>query len=169
MSFLVAVPELIADAAGDLTNIGTTVSSANTAVAAATTSILPPAADEVSTQIAALFSTHAVNYQKVSAQAAAFHEQFVKTLTAGASTYAAAEANVVQSLGAEAPALGGGLAGLGTTLGGELGGLGASLNAGLPGGALGGSLVGLAQTGESLGANSAAAVPVNRPGNAGGS
>jgi hypothetical protein len=117
VSFLIAAPELIADAATDLANIGSMIGSANSAVSAATTGVLPAAADEVSAQIAALFSTHAAGYQQLGAQAAAFHQQFVKNLTGGAGTYAAAEANVVQNLAAEAPALGlnlsGGLAGLG--------------------------------------------------------
>ncbi|MBW0013551.1 PE family protein, partial [Mycobacterium sp.] len=146
MPFLIAVPELIADVAKDLANIGSMVGSANNAVAPATTGLLPAAADEVSTQIAALFSTHAAGYQKLSAQAAAFHQQFVQNLSAGAGTYAAAEANAVQTLAAEAPSpgarLSGGLAGLGATLSADLAGVEASLsvsgirgglNAGLPG------------------------------------
>ncbi len=42
--------------------------------------------------MAALFSGHAQAYQALSAQAALFHEQFVRALTAGAGSYAAAEA-----------------------------------------------------------------------------
>src|SRR6516165_7517305 len=42
MSFLIATPELISDAATDLTNIGSMIGSANSAVAAATTDVLPP-------------------------------------------------------------------------------------------------------------------------------
>jgi PE family len=72
VSFLIAAPELIADAATDLANIGSTICSANFAAAAATTGVLPAAADEVSAQIAALFSSHAAGYQQLSAQAEVF-------------------------------------------------------------------------------------------------
>src|SRR5260370_30723385 len=106
----------MADAATDLANIASLVGSANSAAAAAHTGLLPAAADEVSAEIAALFSSHAAGYQQLSAQAAVFHQQFVQTLTAGAGSYAAAEVNVVQTLASAVPALGidlsGGLAGL---------------------------------------------------------
>ena len=65
---------------------------------APTTGLLPAAADEVSTQIATLFSAHAQGFQRLSAQVAAFHEQFVQALTASANTYATAEANAAQTL-----------------------------------------------------------------------
>lgn len=106
MSFLIAAPELMADAAANLANLGSAIGSANFAAAAATTGLLPAAADEVSTQIASMFSAHAAGYQQLSAQAAAFHEQFVQALTAGAGTYASAEANIVQTLaGAAQPSV----------------------------------------------------------------
>jgi hypothetical protein len=59
--------------------------------------VVPAAADEVSVGIAHLFSQHAADYQAVAAQAAAFHEQFVQNLTAGASSYASAE-NAIAAL-----------------------------------------------------------------------
>ena len=60
--------------------------------AAATLTVLPAAADEVSASIAHLFSGHATEYQKLAGKAAAFHDQFVQHLTASASAYASAEA-----------------------------------------------------------------------------
>lgn len=105
MSILVAAPELIADAATNLATIGSNVGSALAAAAGATTGVLPAAADEVSGQIAALFSAHAARYQQLSVAAATFHEQFVHTLTAGANTYALTEANVVQTLANLGPAV----------------------------------------------------------------
>ncbi len=45
----------------------------------------------MSAGIAALFSAHAQEYQALSAQAAAFHDQFVHTLTAAARWYTATE------------------------------------------------------------------------------
>lgn len=53
----------------------------------------------MSAQIAALFGAHARSYQALSAQAAAFHDQFVRSLIAGGGSYARTEAaNVQQTL-----------------------------------------------------------------------
>ncbi|AKN16426.1 PE family protein [Mycobacterium haemophilum DSM 44634] len=98
MSFVLATPDALVTAASDLAGIGSTLNAANAAAAAPTTGILAAAADQVSTQIAALFSQHAQGYQRLSAQLAAFHEQFVQAMSTSASTYAAAEANAVQTL-----------------------------------------------------------------------
>ena len=108
MSFLLAAPQELADAASDLAGIGSTLSTANAAASAPTTGLLPAAADEVSTQIATLFSAHAKGFQRLSAQVATFHEQFVQALTASANTYATAEANAAQTLrhAVNAPAAG---------------------------------------------------------------
>src|SRR6201984_3383039 len=92
MSYLVAAPEFLASAATDLSNIGSTLSAANSAAATQTTGVLAAAEDEVSAAIAALFSAHGQGYQALGAQVAAFHDQFVQTLTAGAGSYASAEA-----------------------------------------------------------------------------
>lgn len=92
MSFLNAVPQAVLAAAADLAGIGSVISDANAAAAAPTTGALAPGADGVSATIAALFDSHAQTYQVISAQAAAFHNQFVQMLTAGANSYAAAEA-----------------------------------------------------------------------------
>jgi hypothetical protein len=153
VSFLIAAPQLIADAATDLANIGSTIGSANFAAATATTGVLPAAADEVSAAIAALFSQHAAGYQQLSAQAALFHEQFVQAMTSGASAYAATEANVVQTLApALAVDLSGGLSGLGASLSAGVSEMGASFNAMLSG-SLGGSFSGFAPVGAALAAD----------------
>jgi len=97
MSSVIAVPELITTAATDLANIGSTLSRAHTAAAASTVTALPAAEDEVSAEIAALFSAHGQGLQALGAQAAAFHDQFVQALNAGAGSYASGEAaNVTQ-------------------------------------------------------------------------
>jgi PE family len=98
MSFVLAAPAALVTAASDLAGNGSTLSTATAAAAAPTTGVLAAAADDVSTQIAAQFSEYGLGYQQLSAQVAAFHEQFVQTLTAGANTYATAEANVAQTL-----------------------------------------------------------------------
>src|SRR5258707_10622024 len=92
MSSQFVSPELVAAAAADLTGIGSTISSANGMAAAATTKVLAPAADGVSTAIAAFFSEHGEAYQALSVQAASFHDQIVQALTAGAESYGTAEA-----------------------------------------------------------------------------
>jgi hypothetical protein len=95
-----------------LANIGSAIGSANFAAAAATSGVPPAAADEVSAEIAALFSAHAAGYQQLSASVAVFHQQFVQAMSLGAATYASAETNVVQTLAGAVPALGADLGGL---------------------------------------------------------
>ena len=92
MSYVNAAPEYVAAAATDLANIGSTISSANSAAVGPTSGVLAAGADEVSATVAALFDAHAQAYQALSAQAAYFHEQFVQLLNVGASHYALAEA-----------------------------------------------------------------------------
>ncbi|MCQ4365200.1 PE family protein, partial [Mycobacterium gordonae] len=99
MSFLIAAPEAMSTAATTFANVGSSLTEANAAAAAATTEMLPAALDEVSAAVAAIFGTRAQTYQALSVQAAAFHTQFVQVLNAGAGTYAAAESiNVGQLL-----------------------------------------------------------------------
>ncbi|MGA7054789.1 MAG: PE family protein, partial [Mycobacterium sp.] len=113
MSFVNAVPEYVAAAAADLANIGSTISSANSAAIGPTSGVLAAGADEISATVAALFDAHAQAYQALSAQAAYFHEQFVQLMNGGAAQYALAEAANASPLqiiqqgalsGADAPA-----------------------------------------------------------------
>lgn len=92
MPFVTAQPEALNSAAAALGGIGATFSAQNAAAAPPTTGVIPAAADEVSALTAAQFATHAQLYQAVAAQAAAIHEQFVKTLAASAGSYEATEA-----------------------------------------------------------------------------
>ncbi len=98
MSLVIATPQLLATAALDLASIGSQVSAANAAAAMPTTEVVAAAADEVSAAIAGLFGAHARQYQALSVQVAAFHEQFVQALTAAAGRYASTEAAVERSL-----------------------------------------------------------------------
>jgi hypothetical protein len=91
MSFVSAHPQMLIAAAGDLRGIATAVGAGNAAAAAATTGLVPAAADEVSALTAAQFNAHAAMYQAVCAHAAAIHDMFVCTLGASAGCYAAAE------------------------------------------------------------------------------
>lgn len=88
-------PEIVSSAAGELANIGSTVSAANAAAAVATTELLAAGSDEVSTRIAALFGANGVEYQAISAQIASFHDRFVAALNTGTSSYVWAEATNV--------------------------------------------------------------------------
>jgi PE family len=92
MTFVTTLPETMTVAAGDLDVIGAAVDAANAAATAPTTVVAPAAADQVSALTAAQFAAHAASYQAVSAQAAAIHQAFVRTLSASAASYAVTEA-----------------------------------------------------------------------------
>lgn len=57
MSFVIAAPEVMAAAATDLANIGSSISAASAAAAGPTMGILAAGADEVSVAISALFGS----------------------------------------------------------------------------------------------------------------
>ena len=116
MSFVTAAPDLVEAAAQDLAGIRSSLMEASASVAAPTTGVVPAAADEVSAGVAALFGNFGKEFQAVSAQAQAFHAEFVSAMNAGAAAYASTEAaNAGQTLlgAVAAPAqalLGGGAA-----------------------------------------------------------
>jgi hypothetical protein len=140
MSFVIAAPESVTAAAGDLADIGSALGAAHSAAALPTTGVVAAAADEVSTQIATMFGAYGRQFQALSAQAAAFHNEFVSLLNGGAAAYVSTEiANAQQTLqstmggpaatvanfaanGAQGtPLLGGLLGGTTSTLGGLTG------------------------------------------------
>jgi len=92
MSFVIAAPQFVTDAASNLARIGSTINAANAAALTPTTGVLAAGADDVSAAVASVFEAHAQAYQALSAQTAAFHNQFVQLMNAGAGQYAAAEA-----------------------------------------------------------------------------
>lgn len=93
MSYVIAAPEYVAAAATDLAGIGSAISDASTFAAGPITGVAAPAgADEVSAGISALFAAHAADFQTISAQAAAFHDQFVQLMRLGAQQYGVSEA-----------------------------------------------------------------------------
>jgi hypothetical protein len=98
MPFVSVVPEFVAAASADLTGIGSAIQAANTAAAPSTTQVVVAAEDEVSAAIAALFSSHGQQFQAASAQAAAFHTEFVQALSAAGGAYTASEAANVSPL-----------------------------------------------------------------------
>jgi PE family protein len=91
MSIINIAPELVLTAAGDLSRIGSTIEAASATAASAITGVVPPAADEVSAQLATLFTGHAQSYQAAGAQAAAYHEEFAGSFAAAGARYALAE------------------------------------------------------------------------------
>jgi len=95
MSYVAVAPEFLAAAATDLSNIGAELTNAHAGATAATTELLAPGADEVSAAISAVFGSYGQGYQTLAARAAAFHDQFVQTLSAGAASYGSAEATNV--------------------------------------------------------------------------
>src|ERR1700742_4052720 len=104
MSFVIAAPELVTAVATDVADIGSALKIAHAAASVPTSNVLAAAEDEVSTAIASLFGAHGQAYQALSAEAAAFHQQFVQLMNAGAAKYAAAEAanaNPLQAAGNE--------------------------------------------------------------------
>jgi PE family len=98
MSFLNVAPDSVLTAAGELSGIGVAIEEAGGAAAAPITTVLPPAADEVSAQIATLFNGHAQTYQAASTQGALYHQDFVRTFTAAGASYANTEAGNVAPL-----------------------------------------------------------------------
>jgi hypothetical protein len=141
MSFLVTTPEIVTAAAGNLAGMGSTLNQATAAAAGSTTSIATAAADEVSTAISRLFCTYGDQFQALSAQASAFHNEFVGLVSGGAAAYLNTEiANAQQ-----------GLAGAGAAAATDpiLGGLSAILGGG--GGGGGGGILGGLLSGSPLG------------------
>ncbi|OIN81545.1 PE family protein [Mycobacterium malmoense] len=99
MSFVSTVPEVVTDAAVNLAGVGSTLEQATVAAAGPTTTLTAAAADEVSTAISQLFGAYGQQFQTLSAQAAAFHNEFVSLLSGGAAAYLSTEvANAEQSL-----------------------------------------------------------------------
>lgn len=97
MSFVILAPETASSAAWDLSNLRWSISGANAAAMSPTTGAVAAAEDEVSVAIAALFSTYAQDYQALSAQAMAFHDQFMSLLIRGVGQYVGAEAGNAES------------------------------------------------------------------------
>lgn len=101
MSFLKTVPEELLAAAAQLGTINSSLATQNAGTAAATTAVIPAAADPVSAQQAGIFSTYGTTYQQIAAEAQAIQEQFAQTLGLSSGTYSNTEAaNAVQAAAA---------------------------------------------------------------------
>src|ERR1700743_1746618 len=93
MSFVFMSPDVLAMTASDLANLGSTINQATSAAAGPTTTVLAAAQDEVSAAVAELFGGYAKNFQDMSAQVAAFHDDFVQALATSGGSYVSAEAS----------------------------------------------------------------------------
>jgi hypothetical protein len=91
MSSVTPQPDAAAAAAAHLTGRVSAMNAKNAAAAVPTIGVVPAAADPVSALLATQFAVHAQMYQVLSAQAAAFHEQFISTLTASSASDGATE------------------------------------------------------------------------------
>ena len=89
---LFVTPDLVEAAAQDLARIHSSLAEATAAVAAPTTAIAAAGQDEVSIAIASLFGGVGDDFQALSAQAQAFHANFVSLMQAGAGAYLSTEA-----------------------------------------------------------------------------
>jgi hypothetical protein len=146
MSFVIAAPEVVTAAAGNLAGIGSTLGEATAAAAAPTTGVAAAAADEVSIALSEIFGTYGRQFQALSAQASAFHNEFVSLLNGGAAAYLSAEAaNAGQTLANATSAPTAGATSAAGLLGGLLGGGGGGTTNSLLGGLLGGG--GISSTG----------------------
>lgn len=99
MSFMSMTPGQVQGAAQDLAGIHSSLAEAATAAAAPTTSVVAAGQDEISVMVAALFGGLGDRFQAFSADAQAFHAQFVALMHGGANTYLGTEiANAGQAL-----------------------------------------------------------------------
>jgi len=96
--FVIATPEALAQASGDLAGIGEAIHGASAAAAPSTIGIVAAADDEVSAAIATFFGGFAADFHALTAQATLFHGQFAGSLSAAGATYAAQEAATVPFL-----------------------------------------------------------------------
>jgi hypothetical protein len=100
MTYVLTQPQAMATAAANVSGIGSALKEANLTAAGPTTGVLAAAADEVSAAAATLFSSYARGYQRLSKQAAAFHDEFAQVLAAAGYSYAETEAAASGALGA---------------------------------------------------------------------
>jgi len=109
MTSLIVQPQVVANAAANVADIGSMIGAANAAAAGTTAGVVAAAGDEVSTAAATLFNTYAQDYQEGLKRAAVLHQQFGQAMAAAGNAYAGAETAAQALLGG--PTAGGGVAG----------------------------------------------------------
>lgn len=91
-SYVIATPEALALASGDLAGIQEAIREAAASAAPSTTRIAAAAADEVSAAISNFFGSYATELQTLTAKMTQLQTEFERALSAAGSAYAAAEA-----------------------------------------------------------------------------
>ena len=92
MSFLTTQTEELLAAEQLLSGINTNLAAQNAGAAAATTVVAPAAADPVSIQQAAIFSTYGTTYQTIATEAQTLLENYAQTLGISSNSYGTTEA-----------------------------------------------------------------------------
>jgi hypothetical protein len=106
MTSLIVQPQVVANAAANVADIGSMIGAANAAAAGTTTGVVAAAGDEVSAAAATLFNTYAQDYQELLKRAAVLHQQFGQALAAAGKAYVESE-TAAQALLGGSPAAGG--------------------------------------------------------------
>ncbi|MBW0018932.1 MAG: PE family protein [Mycobacterium sp.] len=91
MSFVSTAPDVLGAAARELASIRSSLGQATAAATTPLTGLVPAAADEVSAAISQLFGSYGQDFQALSAQASAFHDEFVNLLNGTAAAYLGSE------------------------------------------------------------------------------
>jgi hypothetical protein len=106
MTNLIVQPQVVANAAANVADIGSMIGAANAAAAGTTAGVVAAASDEVSAAAATLFNTYAQDYQELLKRAAMLHQQFGQALAAAGKAYVESETSAQALLGGS-PAAGG--------------------------------------------------------------
>jgi hypothetical protein len=106
MTSLIVQPQVVANAAANVADIGSMIGAANAAAAGPTAGVVAAASDEVSAAAATLFNTYAQDYQELLKRAAVLHQQFGQALAAAGKAYVESE-TAAQALLGGSPAAGG--------------------------------------------------------------
>jgi hypothetical protein len=106
MTSLIVQPQVVANAAANVADIGSMIGAANAAAAGTTAGVVAAASDEVSAAAATLFNTYAQDYQELLKRAAVLHQQFGQALAAAGKAYVESE-TAAQALLGGSPAAGG--------------------------------------------------------------
>jgi hypothetical protein len=99
MANMFVQPQVVANAAANVADIGSMVGAANAAAAGPTTGVVAAASDEVSAATATLFNTYAQDCQELLKRAAVMHQQFGQALAAAGKAYVESETAAQALLG----------------------------------------------------------------------
>src|SRR5262249_44574998 len=110
--YLVTTPEQLASAAENLAGIRSLLSGSAASAAAPTTAVAAAAQDEISALVATIFSDFGQDFQTISAQANAFHDEFVGLIDAAAGPYLSPEVANAGAVDLSLPSILGGSASL---------------------------------------------------------